>query len=171
MPQNISFEDWIARSNKCRRSMTSLVKRFGVETCEWALNVIATEMKSSKHGPGRKVEIPLDRLRDIWVFVEAGRILRKTSVNAFCSQAKFSWYSVGGPKGAQVLKSIKGATLRRRYHDAAARLAAETESWRKSAALHGSLRAEETISPIENWWRSLVKEQVDAALSGNSSAK
>lgn len=123
--------------------MAALVKSHGLDSCRWALDQIRTEMVEAEqlgmHPVGRKKDYDVDALRDVWVFVESGRALNKQTIDAFCKKARFMWVE-GGSSNVKVQKEISGATLRRRYYDAARYL-------------------KDASAPVEKFWRRLVEKR------------
>lgn len=129
--------------------MAALVKSRGLDNCQWALDQIRAEMDESEqhgiHRVGRKKDYDVDTLRDVWVFVESRRALRKQTVDAFCKKARF-WWVEGGSGNVKARKEISGATLRRRYYEAAGYL-------------------EDATAPVKKFWRQLVEKEI-TQLSG-----
>jgi len=129
--------------------MAALVKSHGLDSCQWALDQIRIDMaeaeKLGAHAVGRKKDYDADALRDVWVFVEAGRALNKRTVKAFCANARFMWVE-GGSRGVKVSKEIGGETLRRRYQDAARYM-------------------QDASAPVKKFWRQLAENRI-AQLSG-----
>lgn len=124
--------------------MAALVKSHGLDNCQWALDQIRSEKVEAEHlgihPAGRKKDYDADTLRDVWVFVESRRALQKQTVEAFCKKARFLWVE-GGSGNVKVRKEVGGATLRRRYYDAAGYL-------------------ENAPAPVKKFWRQLVEKEI-----------
>ena len=103
---------------------------------------------------------------EVWLFVEEGKARMRLSVNAFCKVGSFTWYTAGAgdPKANKVLA---GETLRRRYQQAVTWMKAESEPYKKQAAL-GSRDFASGTSPTEEWLRKELRERLQRPLSGNS---
>jgi len=156
--------DHLTRSQACKKTLSSLVKRYGIETCDWALHQLREDAPKASRA-GRKVDFEVDALRDIWLFVEVGKSQTGESANAFCRRAICRWVTPG-VKGATVTKELHGQTLRRRYHEAATFLRATSAPFENFAKRRDKASATARISPTETWWRKLLAEQL-ARLSGN----
>jgi len=158
-PSNDPLYELLVRSQKCEKAMSSLVKRFGVESCEWALNRVRAEHIENNRS-GRKKDFDLAALRDVWIFVESGKLQTRQSANAFCKRAIFRWASIG-LGGRKITKEVSGETLRRRYQQAVAFLEEETESTRKLAKMRGE-DPSQAVSEVEKWWRRALADQLPA---------
>lgn len=107
-----------------------LVAKYGIEGVRQALEQCELTPEVKKEG-GRPKDFDPQKLMDLWLFVEIGAAREKLTVHAFCRKAQFKWHAAGGPKSATVVKSVKGATLHKRYYEAQSLLEKESQAYRK----------------------------------------
>jgi hypothetical protein len=163
-PPDDPLYEHLVRSQKCKKAMASLAKRFGIESLEWALLQVRAEY-AENHRPGRKKDFDINALRDIWIYVESGKLRTDLSTNSLCKRAKFQWASIG-TGGVKITKEISGPTLRRRYQEAVAFLEKESASVKELAEIRGEEPADR-VSEIEMWWRRALNDY-HAALCGKA---
>ena len=154
----------LVRSQKCKKAVASLIKRFGVKIFEWAADQVRAENAKNKQS-GRNKDFDDNALRDVWIYVESGKRQSGQSASKFCKHATFQWVSIG-PGGVKIIKEIRGETLRRRYQEAVAYLRRESAPYKKQAKLRGSNPSTPSVSPVELWWRRALREYLNT-LSGN----
>jgi len=139
-----------------------LVAKYGIEGVRQALEQCELTPEEEKKG-GRPKDFDSQSLMDLWLFVEEGAARKNLSIHAFCGKAEFKWHAVGGPKGATVVRSVKGATLHKRYYEAQSFLEKQSEAYRKKG-VRIKLGGKEIdyMSPVERYWRTELERRLAA---------
>lgn len=150
------------RALRLRNAIRRLLNSYGADDIFWTLN---QELKRRTEPP-KKVGQPKffdeEALMHVWVYVRKMMRLHRLSAIKACRQGSFSWIQGGGGR-VKVLRTIRGATLRRRYQEAEAFIRRESEVYwfLEQGRLIG--RGEQLIrtpSPTEAWWNKLLDEQL-----------
>ncbi|MGV8997248.1 MAG: hypothetical protein ACOH12_09915 [Parvibaculaceae bacterium] len=157
----------------CVNEMRHLIRRIGLEKSSLIFDA-ARNLELKRHEVGRPKEFSPERLIDIWFFVKMGTQMQGVSVNKFCSRESFVWLEAGHgllkesksrglPKKKTpplpIAKSIKGATLRRRYQECLEMFSDEATIYTPDPFAQNS-KPSSGMGPTEEWCKTELKRRL-----------
>lgn len=147
---------------RLQNAVRRLLKQHGADDIFWALNL---ELKR-RTDPPKKVGQPKffdeEALMHVWVYVRKTMTLHNLSASEACRRGSFTWIQGGGGQ-VKALRTIRGATLLRRYQEAEAFIRRDTEiHWflEQGRLIGRGEKLIRTPSPTEAWWNKLLDEQL-----------